>query len=160
MTFDEITQSAINPALALLPKHMDTPQARVMLLTIGQQESRFEYRRQMGNGPAKGFWQFERGGGVKGAVNHPASRDLLRELCAARGVPFDAQSIWDAIEDEDVLAAGLARLLLWTDPEKLPSVNDVDSAWELYMRVWRPGKPHIRTWAGFHRLAREYVAAA
>lgn len=159
MTLDEITQSAINPALALLPKHMDTPQARVMLLTIGQQESRFQYRRQMNDGPAKGFWQFERGGGVKGCISHPASKELLRELCKVRGVDFTPQAVWDAIEDDDVLAAGLARLLLWTDPNKLPSVNDVDSAWELYMRTWRPGQPHIRTWAGFHRLAREYVVA-
>lgn len=158
MTLDEITKTAIDPALSLLPKHMDAPQARVMLLTIGQQESRFEYRRQMGNGPAKGFWQFERGGGVKGCVNHPASKDLLQALCKARGVRFDAQSIWDAIESDDVLAAGLARLLLWTDPHKLPAVNDVDGAWELYLRVWRPGKPHIKTWAAFHRKAREYVA--
>ena len=99
-----ITTTAIDPALALLPKHMDTPQARVMLLTIGLQESRFEYRRQMGNGPAKGFWQFERGGGVKGCVNHSASAPHLRQLCAARGVEFTAQAIWDAIEHDDVLA--------------------------------------------------------
>lgn len=150
-----ITASAIDPALALLPKHMDTPQARLMLLTIGLQESRFEYRRQMGNGPAKGFWQFERGGGVKGCVNHAASAPHLRQLCAARGVEFTAQAVWDAIEHDDVLAAGLARLLLWTDPHKLPALNDVDGSWELYMRTWRPGKPHVRTWAGFHTQARE-----
>lgn len=161
MTLDEITQSAINPALALLPKHMDTPQARVMLLTIGQQESRFEYRRQMGDGPAKSFWQGEKGGGmVHGVRIHPASADLARQLYKARGVEANDLAIWNAIEDDDVLAAGLARLLLWTDPEKLPSVNDVDSAWELYLRTWRPGKPHVRTWAGFHRMAREYVAQA
>ena len=158
MTLDEITKSAIDPALDLLPKHMDTPQARVMLLTIGQQESRFEHRRQMGNGPAKGFWQFERGGGVKGCVNHAASAPHLRQLCAVRGVKFTAQAIWDAIEHDDVLAAGLARLLLWTDPDKLPAVGDVDGAWELYLRTWRPGKPHIHTWAKFHRLARENVS--
>jgi hypothetical protein len=136
---------------------MDSPQARVMLLTIGQQESRFEYRRQMGNGPAKGFWQFERGGGVKGCINHPSSAPHLRTLCAARGVEFTAQAVWDAIEHDDVLAAGLARLLLWTDPDKLPAVNDVDAAWGLYLRTWRPGKPHVRTWADFHRKAREFV---
>lgn len=150
-----ITTTAIDPSLALLPKHMDTPQARVMLLAIGLQESRFEYRRQMGSGPAKGFWQFERGGGVKGCVNHPASAPHLRHLCAARNVEFTAQAIWDAIEHDDVLAAGLARLLLWTDPNKLPALGDVDGAWELYLRTWRPGKPHVRTWAELHRMAVE-----
>ncbi len=45
MTLSEITQRGIDPALALLPVRMDTFEARIMLLTIGQQESRFEYRR-------------------------------------------------------------------------------------------------------------------
>lgn len=163
MTLDEITKSAIDPALALLPKHIDTPQARVMLLAIGLQESRFGHRRQLvgippqPTGPAKGFWQFERGGGVKGCMTHPVSKDLLASLAKLRGVDFTAQAIWDAIETDDILAAGLARLLLWTDPHKLPAVNDVDGAWDLYLRAWRPGKPHVRTWAGFHRQAREYV---
>ncbi|WP_440466979.1 hypothetical protein ACKI1H_27705 [Pseudomonas sp. YH-1] len=33
------------------------PDMIAMLLAIGLQESRFTYRRQMGNGPAKFFWQ-------------------------------------------------------------------------------------------------------
>lgn len=152
-----IIQTAIDPALALLPENMDSPQARVMLLAIGLQESRFQYRRQMGNGPAKGFWQFERGGGVKGCVNHPASAPHLRKLCEERGVDFTPQAIWDAIEHDDVLAAGLARLLLWTDPGKLPAVDDADGGWSLYLRTWRPGKPHPSSWKDLHRQAREAV---
>jgi hypothetical protein len=157
MTLDEITRTAIDPALALLPGHMDSPQARVMLLTIGLQESRFQYRRQMGNGPARGFWQFEKGGGVKGCLTHHASKDHLAVLCRARSVAFEALAIWNALETDDVLAAGLARLLLWTDPHKLPSLGDVDGAWEAYLRCWRPGKPHVRTWAELHRQAVEAV---
>lgn len=158
MTLDEITRTGINPALALLPRHMDSPQARVMLLAIGLQESRFEHRRQMGNGPARGFWQFEKGGGVKGCVQHPSSAPHLRQLCAARGVPFEAMAIWQAIEHDDVLAAGLARLLLFTDPFKLPALGDPQAAWELYAeRCWRPGKPHPETWAGYHAQARAFV---
>ena len=40
--------------------------ADVLLLAIGLQESRFEHRQQIG-GPARSFWQFERGGGVDDA---------------------------------------------------------------------------------------------
>ena len=47
----------LDPAAKLLPG-MDSAKARVMLLAIGLQESRFEHRRQIG-GPARGFWQFE-----------------------------------------------------------------------------------------------------
>lgn len=161
MTLDEITRTGINPALAMLPGHMDSPQSRVMLLAIGLQESRFEHRRQMGNGPARGFWQFEQGGGVKGCVNHAASAPYLRQLCTARGVAFNAPAIWLAIEHDDVLAAGLARLLLFTDPYKLPAVTDQGGAWELYAdRCWRPGKPHPETWPKYHAQARAFVTGA
>jgi len=166
MTLDEITKTAINPALDLLPGRMDSAEARVMLLAIGLQESRFEHRRQMGNGPARGFWQFEQGtrasrGGVWGVYLHTASANLLRQLCVSRGVPHAPADIWRAIEHDDVLAAGLARLLLLTDPKPLPAVGDVDEAWRLYAyRCWRPGKPHKSTWAGLHQQAREFVVAA
>lgn len=150
---------AINQALSLLPKHMDSPQARVMLLAIGLQESRFAYRRQIGDGPAKGFWQFERGGGVKGCINHPASAPHLRNLCEIRGVDCTPQAVWNAIEADDVLAAGLARLLLWTDPKPLPALGDADGAYNCYVRIWRPGKPKPNTWPEFYRAAVEKVDA-
>jgi hypothetical protein len=151
----EIIKTAINPALAILPMGMDSPKARVMLLATGLQESRFQYRRQMGNGPARGFWQFERGGGVKGVFTHHASTGHLHNLCKARGVPFDVPTIWAALETDDVLAAGVARLLYYTDPKPLPDVDDADGAWKLYLRTWRPGKPHPATWPDYHQQARE-----
>lgn len=146
-----IVETAINPALALLPPRLDTPEARVLLLAIGMQESRFEFRRQLGDGPARSFWQDELGtkatrGGVTGVYLHSASGELLRLLCRERGCEFDPRCIWEAIEHDDVLAAGLARLLLLTDAKPLPKVGDEAGAWETYLRVWRPGKPKPRTW--------------
>jgi hypothetical protein len=155
MTLSDIIKTAINPALAILPMSMDTPKARVMLLATGLQESRFEYRRQMGNGPARGFWQFERGGGVKGVFTHHTSTGHLHNLCKARGVPFDVPTIWAALETDDVLAAGVARLLYFTDPKPLPDVDDAAGSWALYLRTWRPGKPHPEKWSGYHQQARE-----
>nr|WP_249363980.1 hypothetical protein [Bordetella trematum] len=143
---DQIIKWAINPALALLPPGMDTPAARVMLLSIGLQESRFEHRRQLVGrpprpvGPAKSFWQGEEGGGmVRGVRLHAATRSLAAELYRARGVAPSDAAIWEAIEFDDVLAAGLARLLLWSDPQRLPAVGDEDGSWALYLRTWRPG---------------------
>lgn len=156
MTLDEVLATAISPALALLPERMDSVEARVMLLAIGLQESRFEHRRQMNNGPAMGFWQFEKGGGVHGVYNHVASRAHLEHICLLRGVPYGVAAIWAALERDDVLAAAVARLLLFTDPQRLPGVTDVDGAWRLYaVRTWRPGKPHRETWDGYHLQARE-----
>ena len=148
---DEVIH-AVSKALFMLPPAMTSPQARVMLYAIGLQESRFQHRFQVVNGkpsakgPARGFWQFEKGGGCKGVVNHAASRFWMANVCAARDVPFDAAAIWNAIETDDVLAAAAARLLLFTDPARLPGVGDQKGAWDLYIRVWRPGKPHPQTW--------------
>lgn len=146
MTLDQITKTGIAPSMALLPIGMDSAKARVMLLAIGLQESRFEHRRQLvGNppqpvGPAKSFWQGEQGGGmVHGVRMHANSRKSAATLYAARGVSPDDSTIWNAIEQDDVLAAGLARLLLWTDPLPLPDVSDEAAAWQLYLRTWRPG---------------------
>jgi hypothetical protein len=151
-----IPKQAISEALDLLPAKMRSP--------IGLQESRFVHRRQMvgspprPTGPAKGFWQFERGGGCIGVINHPASRPHMQRVCEARGVAFDADSLWNAIEFDDVLAAAAARLLLYTDPRALPKLGEPAAAWDFYLRVWRPGKPHRATWDGFYLEAFDHVA--
>lgn len=152
MMLSDITKAGINPALALLPSKMDTPAARIMLLAIGLQESRFEHRRQIG-GPARGFWQFEQGGGVRGVLTHAASRDFANALCAARGVEPVTAAVYPALETDDVLAAAFARLLLWTDAARLPAAGDSQGAWNLYARTWRPGKPHPQTWPALYAQA-------
>lgn len=161
-------KGAINKALYLLPHQMHTPEARVMLYAIGLQESRFEHRRQLIKkggqllplGPAKSFWQGELTGGMcSGIKRHEASRYWTYHLCQARGVKFTARDIWNAIEHDDVLAAGCARLLLFTDPKKLPALGDEAGAWNLYMRTWRPGKPHRATWPALYAEALTEVTA-
>ena len=57
----------------------------------------------------------------------------------ARGVAPVSEPVYAAIEFDDVLAAALARLLLWSDPGKLPGKGDTEAAWQLYLRTWRPG---------------------
>ena len=156
MDLQKIRRSAIAPALALLPAKMSGAKAEIMLLAIGLQESRFEHRRQIG-GPAVGFFQFERGGGVRGVLTHPTSRNHAAAICRSRGIPASASAVYSALEHDDVLAAAFARLLLWTDPTALPNVGAQASAWDLYLRVWRPGKPHPDTWKGLYMQAMEEV---
>ena len=166
MTLNEIRERAITPALALLPARMSSPEAEVMLLAIGLQESRFQHRRQLvgspprPTGPAKSLWQAEQGGGmVAGLLRYHDDRvrDVVVGLCAVRGVAPAARDVWDAIEHDDVLAAGLARLLLFTDPGRLPKLGDVDGAWQLYLRTWRPGRPKPETWPALYAQAMEVV---
>lgn len=144
-------------AFALLPPQMDTPEARAMLLAIGLQESRFAHRRQI-RGPARGYYQFEVGGGVTGVLTHPVTKPLielvLEELCY---VPA-ASACYDAIEHNDVLATVFARLLLYTLPGLLPKRHQAEKAWNLYIEGWRPGRPHKASWSDLYVQAWTCVA--
>lgn len=145
-------------AYALLPPEMGSRTASAMLLAIGLQESAFRHRRQI-SGPARGFWQFERGG-VEGVLTHRASRDhatrVLEVLCY-RGA--DVAAVHAALEHNDVLACVFARLLLWTLPGALPKDEHAEAdGWKQYLSAWRPGKPHRETWAGNYGVAFDLVS--
>lgn len=164
MTPAAALSNVIGPALALLPSVMDSPEARVLLVGISLQESELKERRQLVGspprpiGPAKGLWQFEAYGGCRGVIQHAASRYWMHSVCTARGVQFAATALWNAIEHDDVLAAATARLLLFTDPRRLPSLGDEQGAWHLYIRTWRPGRPHPHTWPDNYAKALAAVA--
>lgn len=136
----------IVPALAELGDGMDSQPARIQILATGMQESGLKYRHQVG-GPAHGLFQFERGGGVKGVLTHSASQRRARLLCERHGIAPNIAAVFDGLEQDDVLAAGFARLLLWTLPIPLPAIGDEQAAWEQYIEAWRPGKPHRDRWA-------------
>lgn len=157
MSLDEVRRGPVADALSLLPDYMTSPEAELMLLAIGLQESRFEHRHQIG-GPAHSWWQFERAGGVRGVLKYRTSREHARSLCSARGITPSASAVFAAMEHDDILAAGFARLLLWTDPRPLPAMGEVQAAWRYYLRNWRPGKPHEKTWAPLYAEAMEEVS--
>lgn len=137
----------------LLPCKFDSQQARVLLLAIGMQESGFTTRRQNG-GPARSFWQFEQGGGIRGVLEHPASRPYARAVCGLRAVAPVSSDVYAAFLSDDLLACAFARLLLWTDAAPVPQAADAAAAWNYYLRNWRPGKPRPESWAANHAAAR------
>ena len=157
MTPREARNGPVAEALLLLPAKMTSQQAELMLLAIGLQESRLTHRRQIG-GPARGLLQFERGGGVAGVLRHPVSRDHAVRVCDARDVAPVPEQVYQRLEHDDVLAAAFARLLLYTDPAHLPALGEVGASWDLYLRTWRPGKPHRQTWDALYAQAMEEVA--
>lgn len=159
-------REAVAAALALLPPAMSGAKAECAMYAIGLQESEFLHRYQLPRnpnrpgaaikkGPARGLWQFERGGGVRGVMTHPASLYHARRICELRDVPFEEAAIWEALEFDDVLAAAFARLLLWTDSRPLPAIGDVEGMWAYYLRNWRPGEPHKSKWPRCYAAAVE-----
>lgn len=155
-----ITQSAIVPALMLLPARMYSKPAKLMMLAIGYQESKFATRCQVLNGgrrgAGRGYPMFEPNG-IRGVMNHPKTAQLVYALCHERDCECDLQAIYARVETDDILAFGLARLLLWTDAKPLPAVDDEHGAWDLYLRTWNPGKPRPKDWPESHALARAEV---
>jgi hypothetical protein len=118
-----------------------------LMYAIGFQESRFLHRRQRG-GPARGFWQFEKGG-IEAVLGHKATGDIARDtmynMCM---FDTDADYIIQAIEHNDVLAAVFARLLLFTNPKLIPAfcAENKDELWQYYLETWRPGRPRKENW--------------
>lgn len=148
----DIADPIIEKTLSLLPPRFSSREAFVMLRAIGLQESKFKTRQQV-SGPARSFWQFESGGGIRGVLSHHSTYRESRALCAVEGVTATAASVYDAMLQNDVIGCGFARLLLFTDPEPLPAVGDASGAWDYYLRLWRPGTPHPEAWAKNYALA-------
>jgi hypothetical protein len=131
-------------------------QAEVLLLAIAGQESNLEHRFQV-RGPARGYWQFERGGGLAGVMSHKASATIMRDALDELGIGTAYEAAWAALPYSELLQVTAARCLLWTDPAPLPEVGDEQEAWHYYLRNWRPGKPHCDVWPTHYRAALQAV---
>lgn len=150
-------QRVISAGLAFLPERFNSPEARAMLLAIGLQESGFRFRRQMGDGPARGYWQFEQSGGVAGVMRHPQTSGYALDVARRLDYPFVANVLWAGLEHNDVLAVVFARLNLFWLPSALPGRDECERAWRQYLSAWRPGQPHAETWASYFSRAWDCV---
>lgn len=147
----------VNPSLSLLAGLANIPvtdQARVMVMAIAGQESNWRARRQIG-GPARSYWQFEKGGGVAGLF--AVTPTQLQAVCTHLDIPCDPTTVFEAMAWNDTLGCCMARLLLFTDPAQLPAVGDVQGGWSYYQRNWRPGAPHPEVWPAKYATAQGLV---
>src|ERR1044072_5473692 len=148
MTGREFLAQIVDPGMAFMayalgpndPTTVPTPELRVALLSTAGQESLWKFRRQMG-GPARGFWQFEKGGALRGVMRHPETQERVKHLCNSLCIHCDEGSLFEAIAWNDHFATAMARLLLWTDAAALPRFGEEQTTWNYYLRNWRPGRP-------------------
>ena len=138
----------IDPTMHLLGSKYDSPEARAMLLAIGLQESRLQYRRQI-QGPARGFHQFETGG-VQAVLTHKVVGPIAVATAKALEYAPLVSTLHPAFEHNDLLDCAFSRLLLYADPRPLPKAGQRDLAWTIYLFGWRPGKPKRETWDDFY----------
>jgi len=151
-----VLSDVIVPSLGLLPARMDSASARLLMLAICGQEANFEHRTQIG-GPARGLWQFEKGGGVKGVLTHSQTAAFAASVCVQRDIAATSDSVYNALAGDDLLAGAFARLLLWSDPRPLPPIGNIEAAWAYYLQTWRPGKPHRSRWTPNYSKAMDAV---
>lgn len=152
MTPLRLLNTAIIPALTELAAFgvSDSPDVRRFMLAIALQESKLKHRRQVSasgeeTGAAAGYFQFEKNGGCRGALTHRVIAPHMRAVCEAYNVEPTALAMWEAIRYQDVVAAAAARLLIYTLPHKMPTT--AADGWAQYIEAWRPGKPHLSSWA-------------
>ena len=167
MTPELLLKTAIIPALGMLDSTLDTPAARALLIAIALQESGLKARRQILEagkpwweskpGAANSFWQFERDGGVRGVLRHPGASAIVLPVLADLLYPRDPYAVHEALIHNDVLACVLARALLYSVPDAMPAQNEPDKGWAIYIKAWRPGKPHPAEWPENYRIAWEAV---
>ena len=139
-------------AFSLLPAVMGATNARAMVTAICLQESGLTHRRQV-RGPARSYAQFE----IMGVLEVMTGRTTRVHAEAALNA-LDCEGFSDiealaAIEHNDILTAVFTRLLLWGDPMQVPGKADEEGAWQMYLRRWRPGKPHRERWGPAWRAA-------
>lgn len=147
-------------AMSLLPASMNTLEAKAEVLAIGLQEGDgMRARRQYQDGPARGFWQFEQGGGVRGVMTHSATKPFALAVLARLQYEPYIPAVWVALEHNDVLACVFARLNLYWLPSKLPGSNQEAEGWRQYIDAWRPGKPHPAKWPANFAQAWQHVSS-
>lgn len=145
----------INPTLDMMQELTAvaipaSDQARVELLTIALQESGLRYRQQVPVPYAHGWWEFENGPQSALGGLFKIMPQKLSAVCAELVVPFDRDTVFGAIVWCDLLACAVARLLLWSEPNPLPAIGDIQGAWNYYVKLWGPGSPRPKEWPALY----------
>lgn len=142
-----------------------TPEAVCLSLAIKVQESGTGEVRDQGDpaviGPATGFWQFERMGGVAEILQDGRTGSIALALCQRLSVNPQPDPVWRlfATAAGDELACAFARLLIWKDPATPPRIalESEEEAYAYYKRRWRPGADRRAAWTTSWRLAVQTV---
>jgi len=170
-TLDTLLSTLIAPVHDGLMREFGIPataEAACLSLAIKIQESGTGEVRDQGDpavvGPATGFWQFERMGGVAEILQDGRTGPIAVALCQRVGVEPQPDPVWRLFTTAagDELACAFARMLTWKDPAPLPRIalESEQEAYDYYKRRWRPGADRRTAWTTSWRLAVQTVSGA
>tara|TARA_R100001510_G_C7625622_1_gene185568 strand:- start:455 stop:943 length:489 start_codon:yes stop_codon:yes gene_type:complete len=116
-----------------------------LVFETGLVESRYEYLRQLGDGPAQSFWQIEPATAVDNVKNYLSYRNLdTIKIAEATHVHID---VWQSENErtwEEVLRYNIAsaiahcRIKYWRVPEKLPT--NLEERAKYWKKFYNSGK--------------------
>jgi len=133
-------RSLISDTCAKMGDKFASESAVDLVLATGIVESRYEYIRQMGDGPARSFWQVEPATCVDNLAHYLKHRPELMRKCADASMVdikhwqnYD-EKIWADILEKNI-ASGIihCRLKYWRVPKKMPSsIEGQADYWKKY----------------------------
>ena len=133
-------RSLIESTCSILGDKYSSPEAVELVLATGIVESRYEYIRQMGDGPARSFWQVEPATAVDNLAHYLVHRSSLMKKCAEASLVdlkywqiYD-ERVWAEILEKNI-AAGIihCRIKYWRVPKRMPnSIEGQADYWKKY----------------------------
>ena len=133
-------ESLVKDTCSQLGSKYASDEAVKLVVATGIVESRYEYIRQMGDGPARSFWQVEAATAVDNLAHYLKHRPKLMSKCADASYVdlkhwqnFD-EKIWEEILEKNI-AAGIVhcRIKYWRVPKRMPNtIEGMANYWKKY----------------------------
>tara|TARA_R110002020_G_scaffold474718_1_gene706858 strand:- start:2843 stop:3331 length:489 start_codon:yes stop_codon:yes gene_type:complete len=133
-------ESLVKDTCSQLGSKYASDEAVKLVVATGIVESRYEYIRQMGDGPARSFWQVEAATAVDNLAHYLKHRPKLMSKCADASYVdlkhwqnFD-EKVWEEILEKNI-AAGIVhcRIKYWRVPKRMPNtIEGMANYWKKY----------------------------
>ena len=131
----------------LVEANLYSEPAHALLLGTGAQESRYEYIKQLGDGPAKSFWQIEPATAYDNFVNYLQYRSRLKvrvlNTCYLHGDTIEAiiqdddeaseETLSELLERNMAFAILMARIRYYRSPGAIPDdLSGIANYWKVH----------------------------
>lgn len=157
--YETVLVPALNKTAKFAPQMVRNRAVEVLMTAIAGQEGNWTERLQIPSGMAHGLFQMQLDD-IYDIMANPATKEIFGLGMESFGIEtVTAEHLFDLIEspEGDVLAAFLARLNLYADPNPIPPADEEQSLFQYYLATWEPGAPNASRWASVYGQALSVV---